>query len=368
MMLNKTLEFLRIADTQPSDEKVQKRAESAQDLVAPLRGNRSLLLDFVQGIIAGFTSTPFMQESQAVVLLIKTIKDHGTLPHDLKENAVELRAIAAIAVGELLTRHPEGVPTDEAVLAALAFTAALSLRPAAAEKHIKWMLDTLLDASDDILQKVAQSRRKRGTSALEQLATITAGTPSTDLWEVVVPAVNSALREATAQAAIDREEIETLWWMFSAYSEVERRPLANLEPAAAAFCSGIELAQRALLPPSLSASAMVKRAVESGRDAATLAPISLQEAVRHWSDTMLNTLSPVTGSVADAVSSYPGLLPISWACRRLRECKTGAQGLGKELKAATGIASSLSCPSADWGTQVFRERILQRFLTENEEN
>jgi hypothetical protein len=230
------------------------------------------------------------------------------------------------------------------------------------------MLDTLLDASDDILQKVAQSRRKRGTPALEQLATITEGTPSTDLWEVVVPSVNSALREATAQAAIDREEIETLWWMFSAYSEVERRPMANLEPAAAAFCSGIELAQRALLPPSLSAVAMVKRAVESGRDAATLAPLSLQEAAKHWSDRMLNTLSPVTGTVADAVSSYPGLLPISWACRRLRECKTGAQGLGKELKAATGIASSLFCSSADWGTQVFRERILQRFLTENEEN
>jgi len=157
------------------------------------------------------------------------------------------------------------------------------------------MLDTLLDASDDILQKVAQSRRKRGTPALEQLATITEGTPSTDLWEVVVPSVNSALREATAQAAIDREEIETLWWMFSAYSEVERRPMANLEPAAAAFCSGIELAQRALLPPSLSAVAMVKRAVESGRDAATLAPLSLQEAAKHWSDRMLNTLSPVTG-------------------------------------------------------------------------
>src|ERR1019366_7679400 len=105
-MLNKTLEFLRIADTQPSDEKVQKRAESAQDLVAPLRDNRSLLLGFVQGIIAGFTSTPFTQESQAVVLLIKAIKDHGTLPHDLKENAVEPRAIAAIAVGELLTQYP----------------------------------------------------------------------------------------------------------------------------------------------------------------------------------------------------------------------------------------------------------------------
>ena len=343
-MLNKTLEFLRIVDTQPSDEKVQKRAESAQDLVATLRDNRSLLLYFVQGIVAGFTSIPFTQESQAVVLLIKTIKDHGTLPHDLKENAAELRAIAAIVVGELLTQHPEGVPTNEAVLAALALRAALSLRPASAEKHIKWMLDTLLHASDEILQTVAQSRRKRGTPALEQLTTIKEATPTTDLWAVVVPSVRSALREATAQAAIDREEIETLWWMFSAYSEVERRPLANLEPFAAAFCSGIELAQRALLPPSLSAVAMVKRAVESGRDAATLAPISLQEAAKHWSDTMLNRLSPVTGSVADAVSSYPGLLPVSWACRRLRECNSGAQRLGKELKAATGIVSRSLLP------------------------
>ena len=169
-MLNKTLEFLRIADTQPSDEKVQKRTESAEELVAPLKDNRPLLLEFVQGIVAGFTSTLFTQESQAVVLLIKAIKDHGTLPHDLKENAVELRAVAAIAVGELLTQHPESVSTDEAVLAALALRAALLLRPATTEKHIKWMLDTLLDASDDVLQAAAQFRRKRGTPALEKLS------------------------------------------------------------------------------------------------------------------------------------------------------------------------------------------------------
>jgi len=47
-MLNKILEFLRIADTQPSDEKVRKRGESAQDLLAPLRDNRDILLGFLQ--------------------------------------------------------------------------------------------------------------------------------------------------------------------------------------------------------------------------------------------------------------------------------------------------------------------------------
>jgi hypothetical protein len=367
-MLNKTLEFLRIADTQPSDEKVQKRTESAQALLDDLAKDRNLLLDFVQGIVAGFISAQFTQESQSVVLIIKTIKDRGTLPHDLKENAVELRAVAAIAIGELLTHQPESVPTDEAVLAALSLRSALSLRPAATEKHIKWMLDTLLNASDDVLRASARNRRKRGTPALQKLARIKETTPATDLWAVVVPSIRSALQEAVAQTAIDREETETLWWMFAAYSELERKPLAGLSPAAASFCSGIELAQRALLPPSLSALAMVRRAVESGRETSTLVPISLQDAAKDWSDTMLNALSPVSGSMAEAASSYPALLPISWACGRLRECTNGARKLGKELKAATGIPSNLSRPPAEWGAQVFWERILQRVLTDAEES
>ena len=363
-MLNKTLEFLRIADTAPSDEKVRKRRESAQDLLAHLGDNRDLLLGFLQGIVAGFASAPFTQESPAVALIIKTIKEKdATLPHDLKENAVELRAVAAIAVGELLTHQPEGVPTDEGVLAALSIRSALSLRPAATEKHIKWAHDTLLNASDEVLQAAARLRRKRATPALQKLAGTKESAAAPDL-----ASLRSALEEATAQAATDREEIETLWWMFSAYSETEKKPLAGLEPAAAAFCSGIELAQRALLPPSLSAVAMVGRAVESGRKASTLGPVSLQDAAKDWSQPMFDALSPVDGPRAEAVSRCPAVLPISWACRRLRENKDGAQKLGKELKAATGITSDTSYPPAEWGAQVFRERILQRVLTDTKEN
>jgi len=368
-MLNQTLEFLRIADTQPTDEKVLKRTESAQALLDDLAKNRDILLDFVQGIVAGFTSAPFTQESQSVVLLIKAIKDRGTLPQDLKENAVELRAVAAIALGELLTHQPQGIPTDESILAALSFRSALSLRPPATEKHIRWMLDTLLNASDAVLQLAAQLRRKRGTPALQQLAGIAeSATPAKDLWTVVVPAVKAALRESTAQAAIDREEVETLWWMFTAYSEVGKKPLAGLEPAAAAFCSGVELAQRALLPPALSAVAMVARAVESGRKTSALGAVSLQDAAKDWSQTMLDALSPADESWAAPIQRYPALLPLSWACHRLRECKNGTQKLGKEFTAATGIPSNHSCPPAEWGAQVFREKILQRVLTDNKED
>jgi hypothetical protein len=336
-------------------------------LLASLRDNRGLLLSFLQGIVGGFNSAPFTQESDAVVLIIKAIKDRGTVPHDLKENALELRAVAAIAVGELLVEQSES-GSDAAVLAALSFKSALSLRPPASEKHLKWVLDKLLSASDDVLETAAQLRRQRGTPALTKLATIKESAPATDLWTVVVPTIRSALKEAVRQAAIDREEIEALWWMFAGFSETEKQPLSTLQPLAAAFCSGVELAQRALLPPSLTAAAMVKRAVESQRDASTLGPISLLDAAKDWSDTMLNALSPVAGSRAETVVSYPALLPISWACRRIRDCKTSGHKLGKELKVATGIPPTFSCPPAEWGTQVFRESILQRVLTDDEGN
>lgn len=369
-MLNKTLEFLRIADVQPTDEKVRRRTESATALVAQLASeeNQNVLLALLQGVVHGFDGTLLTQESPAVVLLIDTIKDKdATLPHDLKENAIELRAVAAIAVGELLTSHPNKLPSEDAILAALSIASALSSRPPAKDKHTRWMLDTLFEASDKVLHSAAEYRRQRGIQALQKLSKMKKPAEGTDAWEVLFPAIKSALVEVSAQEAIDREEIETLWWLFTAYSDVERKPLAELSSLAAAFCSGIELGQRALLPPSPSAVAMVKRAVESGRKASTLGPVSVQDATVDWSESMINSLVPVDEDVADAVSRYPALLPISWACQHLRGCKDNPK-LGKEFTATTGIPLNQSQPPTNWGIQVFRERILQRFLSGNEES
>jgi hypothetical protein len=362
-MLNKTLEFIRIADVQPTDDKVRRRTESATELVAHLAGtgNRDVLLAFLQGTVVGFDGPLFTQDSPAVVLLVNTIKaKDATLPFDLKENAIELRAVAAIAVGELLTRQSESHPTDETVLAALSMRSALSSRPTASNKHICWMLDTLLAASDKVLYSAGQFRRKRGTRALRQLDKLEKPADA-NVWEVLMPAFKSALLEASVQEAVDREEIETLWWMFTAYSEVEQKPLAELSPLAAAFCCGIELAQRALLPPSPSTTEMVKRAVESGRKPATLASVALQDATAQWSEAMISRLCPGGGSADEAVSAYPALLPIAWACSRLRECRD-APRLGKDFTASTGVPLSFSQPPASWGAQVFREKIVQRVL------
>jgi len=365
-MLNKTLEFLRIVDAHPSDEKVRKRKESGQELLLQVDSDAGMLMEFAQGVIAGFGSAPFTQESKSVASLIKSIKSRDeTLPLDLKENNVELQALAGITLGELLTHQPKNVPTDSAVLAALCFRSALSLRPVVSEKHLRAMLDTLLEASDVDLRVAAKLRRKESTAALQKLEVLKKTEPPADPWDVLLPTVKRAIFEANNQAVIDREELETLWWMFASYSELESKPLAELTAFNAAFCAGIELAERALLPPVPSTVGMVQRAVVTGRKATALAPISLQDAAKSWTKVMIEALSPSDGSNDEYISRYPSIFPISWACHRLRPTGEEPVTLGKEFVKATGIHVDAVQSPSDWGSQTFREKIIQRTLAES---
>lgn len=367
-MLNKAFEFLRIADPKPSNEKVGMRIKAASDLVTKLakKENQSLLLAFLQGVVAGFDNPPFMQESPAVVALIKAVKEQGgdaTLPEDLKENALELRALAGMIVGELLEKSLKDGVSDQAILAALGISAA-SIRPAAKDKHLEWMRSELLAHAGKVLQQGAAQRRQRSTPALTRLNEIKLPEEEDDdqggHWKEVLPAIRAALSEAKAQTVIDREETDTLWWMFASFSEIEQKPLTKLSPSAAAFAAGVELGSRALLPPSTSATAMVERAVTSGRKATALAPITLEDAATEWTKALLNGLVPGDEKGANAVSQCPALLPLASACQRLRE--GGGAKLGKEFRSATGLAPDEPLSPIVWGTQAFRETVFLRIV------
>lgn len=368
-MLNHTLEFLRIADIQPSDEKVRKRRESAAELLKHFETeeNRDILLAILQGVVGGFNGAPFSQDSEAVTLLIESIKDQdATLPHDLAENALELRAVAAITIGESLTARPAGRLREEAILVAIALKSALSCRPRADNSHIRAMLSTLGSASEKVIATAAQHRRQRSNSALAKLEKLKQPADAAAAVGLIASTVNAALREVTESQAADREELETLWWMFGAYSEIEQKPLAALSPSAASFCSGIELARRALLPPSPSAEAMIRRAVELGRKQNTLGALQFQNVIDDWTPSMLSALAPQDPERDRILSSHPALLPLSNACLRLRECKD-APKLGKDFASSTGFPLNHAQTPAQWGAQVFHEAILLRMATDEED-
>jgi hypothetical protein len=369
-MIERAMEFLRIADPQPTDDKVRRRTDSSSELVRQISsdGNRKILLSMVQGIVGGFDKPPFAQDSPAVTAIIKTIKDKDTtLPVDLKDNALELQAVTAIALGELLNRKGNGEEKEARLFASLAIQSALSIKPESTKKHIRYVHEILLSHADRVLQVRGKNRRVGGTEALAALDEIDETTPSTDLWEIVVPALRAAIAEVTAQAAIDREEIETLWWMFAAHSDIANKKFSELTPAEAALCCGIELAKRSLLPPASSSAEMVKRMITGDRDPASLGPLTIKELAEGWPASMRRHLSPSDAGLSEAVTYIPAILPLTWASHRLSSLGENPK-LGKEFASATGLALTTGHLPAEWGSQVFRESILQRMLAEPKES
>lgn len=364
-MLSHAFEFYRIVDAKPGGEVVKNRTASAADLVTQLasKQSRELLLACVNGLVAGFRNG-FNQNSPAVIAVIKAIKDHdAAFPESLKENAEELRASAATAIGEILHRQMDKPDRGEGIIAALAIRAGLGLRPTVKEKHLSHMLSALSKAADRLLSSAVQNRRARGVAALRRLEKLEEPENAADVWKTVMPAFKAALREVHAQSAADREEIETLWWMYYGFSEIGQRPVADLPVAAAALCAGVELAQRTLLPPAPSGVEMVQRAVEAGRKPASLVALSLQDAAKEWTDAMLTAVAGSTEHQSTVAQKYPALFPVTWACRRLND-GMGTAKIGKEFTAATGVPSGHVCSPADLGAQVFREKVLERAMTD----
>jgi hypothetical protein len=368
-MLDKGFEFLRVADPQPSNEKVRSRVKSASALIKWLRTDeaRDELLPLIQGVVAGFDNAIFDHDSAVVKAVLKSIKDEdAAFPVDLKENALELRAVAGMAVGELLEELRDEPSSKLALMAGLAVSAA-ELFPTSTEKHIQWVRDTLRASARKGLASQASQHRQRATPLLDEFDELepsdAAGTDASAIAEIL-PGLKSALREARAQAVIDREEIEILWWMFGEFSETEQMPFSKLQPAVAAFAAGRELAQRSLIPPPQAAAAMIQRIVGSGRKPAALGPVALQDIATKWTPSARDSFVPTDGEGSSAISHCPSLFPVSCACRRLREFGD----LGKDFASVTGITAEVCVSPAEWGAQVFREAILLRSLTDDKES
>jgi hypothetical protein len=367
-MLDKGFEFIRIADPQPSSDKVKLRVKSATNLIKWLASAEAQgeFLPLIQGVVGGFDSAVFSQDSTVVKAVLKSIKDEDTaLPVDLKENALELRAVAGIAVGELLEKLSGEPSNRQALVAGLAISAA-ELMPTPTEKHLRWMQETLRNSAKKGLALQAVQRRRRATPLLDEFEALElsedAETENSDLAELL-PALKSALREAKAQAVIDREEIETLWWMFGGFSETEQKPFSKLAPHVAAFAAGRELALRSLIPPSQAAAAMIDRMVGSDRKPATLTPTALQDIATKWTSSARDSFVSSDGEASSTIARCPSLFPVSSACRRLRD----SGDLGKDFALTIGMADVSVSPS-EWGTQVFREAILLRSLTGDKES
>src|SRR6266446_2070529 len=144
-MLSRTFEWYRIVNPRPSSQTIDNRKAAAQDIVKAIDEAEDwhLLLGCAAGVVAGFEKR-FAQDSPVVQCLVGAIREHeSAFPQDLSENALALRACAAIALGEIVVRHGDQAPPDDAVQIASVLRSGLGVRPAQKGKYLRQLLDEL---------------------------------------------------------------------------------------------------------------------------------------------------------------------------------------------------------------------------------
>ena len=289
------------------------------------------------------------------------VRNHQpAFPTDLSENALDLRACCAVALGEMMSR-PDAAKSREPVLVASLLLSAIAFHPMRSERYLKAVLEGLQGLASELLDQAALLRRNRAPLPVDRLSKLTAAVDVTSFQEQFLPAIVACFDELQSHALMEREERELLWWLYAGSSSTTGQRVSTLKLGAAPICCGGELANIAIQPPLASIRHMVCRAVEEGRKARDLGDRSLEEMVLDWDDKVLRVLAAVESKTDSLISAYPPLFPLSWLCKRLCESQVRS-GWKEEFESKTGFSPTEKRPLAEWAVQVFNERSAQRFL------
>lgn len=360
-MLSRAFEWYRLVNAKPTSETIESRKAAARDVVKAIDDGKDwdLPFDCAAGTIAGFEGV-FSQESPVVESLVDAIRGHDSaFPGDLSENALELRVVAALAIGEILVRNGAAPPNDDAVVIAAVLQSGLGIRTAPNGKYLRQLVDELRTSAEKTRASAALSKRKRALALGPELEKLTE--PPGDLpaaWKSLIPALKAALKRVAEQSARDREEIDVLWWMFTGASTTTGMQLGDMPVGAAALCCGVELGNQCLLPPAPNAEAMIQQAYSVRRKPKDLSDHTIEAIAAEWHAPLPTALVP-TEDDRELVKKYSVLFPLSWLCGRLIDSNNAA-GWTSEFEGRTGVSVKRSLSPMDWAIQAFHERVALR--------
>ena len=339
-MISRAFEWYQIVNPNPTSQTVDNRVASIREFIKVTDSAESydFLLSCASGVVAGFDPQT-MSNWTAVTSLVSCIRAHeSAFPEDLSENAVELRACSAIALGEIITRNQEQGVAPDSLLAASVLRSALSIRPKPPGKYLTRMLEELDAESQKALDKEGRARRNHLVN-FQPVDKLKEQTEFAAAWKALIPALKTMVEGISQSSAIDREELNVLWWMFAVFSNIAKDQIAALPQGAAALCCGAELATMCLVPPVLSLEGMVRRAYGEGRAVGKKAKLTISQIAADWTEELQGALVPTEKSKMVS-RSFPHLLPLSWLCDRLI-ASHGAKGWQDEFTGATGISPDL---------------------------
>jgi hypothetical protein len=233
--------YIRIFDKMPSDDLVEKRRHAVDAVAARYQKLKSVsdLLQLSADLTRGVAKAGTLPEAR-IVEVEECIKVKST--SFIREGeGLQLLTCALLAA---LKTVSESKPTTEggwsrADVIGLGLWSGLGFQPARTEEKLEALRMELLNASRNLVIASSENARKRKVVpaiGAEMPAEYEATGVATSIQSNVATTID-ALR---LNAALDREEIDLLWWIVTGWSRLANAQFASMDKTAAVVIAGLE--------------------------------------------------------------------------------------------------------------------------------
>ena len=348
-MISKTFDWYKIVNPTPTPQVVTDRTDVATGLLAelPTKG-LSTALAMVQGIAREFTGSD--AENPTLEWLLRALKTKDPAVSEvLSENKMELRCLAAITLGESITRSSEK-PSALAVAAAAAFISAIELRPKPSQRYVRAMLQ-------DFLQLASQALESRADSIRMRITVSDNGPDPTDLASAItaISRLRKQIETLNQNAAMDREETSLFWYIATAYSRSKKSSFAGMSISVAAVHAAIEVSQFLLMPPPANCYEIAKVLVEAKRSDEDIKPIPLNAHLARWTIEEADAILSANSRALSLATEFPSVFPLTWVASRIRQM--ASPPAGPEIRKLTGLRSEVEVSAGQLVHQLLSEAV-----------
>ena len=321
---------VRIFDPEPDDDFVNKRTAAIKDLQSQFLKKRAMsdLMAIGSGVCEVFRDSPSMPDALATQIEAAIKRQSVSFVQDGRDLEMGVCAAAAVVLSFNSGRKTRDDGWSASDILAVALWSALSfLPPHKGQKLEDFRAQAIEAARNHILNTSLETRARHEVPALGEFG------GDKIACEAFASATEPTVNALRMNAALDREEIDLLWWVLAGVSKIFDRPLQSLSPEARAVTTGIEIGALMRTLPSQSHRNLALRGLEEAD------PLPLPKLLAALGEDR----SVIAASFKDEslIDDAPLVFPLLSALRS---------------DEGTGMGADLSRPLSEWGARAFLER------------
>jgi hypothetical protein len=233
-------QHIRIFEKTPDDDFVQKRTKAIDALATKFSSSNDvgLLLQLAADLTNGVAKGGVMPEARLTEIEAVIQAESTSFVKEGQELQLVTCALLAALQNLNSAKPSEGVWTKQDVIA-VGLWSGLGFQTPRSDERLEALRTEVLHAARNlVLATAARSRVRREVPAIAvKLQEVYDQTKTGNTIQNSSRATIDALR---ANAALDREEIDLLWWLLSGWSKYADKPLSLLTPIAAVVLAGLE--------------------------------------------------------------------------------------------------------------------------------